>query len=94
MSHKVAVFLLACVFSPAVDAQLDKIIGGLGSRNNPSDAKTASGLKEALQIGTDHAVDSRENRMATSRTMPLRFSCPTNFVLRRRDCVWRAWAAR
>lgn len=57
MSHKVAVFLLACVFSPAVDAQLDKIIGGLGSRNNPSDAQTASGLKEALQIGTDHAVD-------------------------------------
>ena len=57
MSHKVAVFLLAFVFSSAVDAQLDKIIGGLGSRNNPSDGKTASGLKEALQIGTDHAVD-------------------------------------
>ena len=57
MSHKVTVLLLAFVFSPAVDAQLDKIIGGLGSRNNPSDAKTASGLKEALQIGTDHAVD-------------------------------------
>jgi hypothetical protein len=53
----VAVFLLAFVFSPTVDAQLDKIIGGLGSRSNPSDGKTASGLKEALQIGTDHAVD-------------------------------------
>jgi hypothetical protein len=57
MLHKVAVFLLAFVFSPPVDAQLDKIIGGLGSRNNPNDGKTASGLKEALQIGTDHAVD-------------------------------------
>src|ERR1700712_3914201 len=57
MSHKVAVVLLAFVFSPVLNAQLDKIIGGLGNRNNPGDAKTASGLKEALQIGTDHAVD-------------------------------------
>lgn len=57
MAHKVAVFLLAFVFSPAIDAQLDRIIGGLGSRNNSTDGKTASGLKEALQIGTDHAVD-------------------------------------
>ena len=57
MSPKLAVLLLAFVFSPAVDAQLDKIIGGLGSRDNSSDARTASGLKEALQIGTDHAVD-------------------------------------
>ena len=57
MSHKVTVLLLAFVFSPAGEAQLDKIIGGLGGRNNVSDAKTASGLKEALQIGTDHAVD-------------------------------------
>lgn len=57
MSPKVAALLLVFVFSPAVDAQLDKIIGGLGSRNNSSDARTASGLKEALQIGTDHAVD-------------------------------------
>jgi hypothetical protein len=48
---------LAFVFSPPAYAQLDKIIGGLGNHNNPGDAKTASGLKEALQIGTDHAVD-------------------------------------
>lgn len=50
-------FFLAFVFTPAVDCQLDKIIGGLGNHNNPSEAKTASGLKEALQVGTDHAVD-------------------------------------
>ena len=35
-------------------AQLDKILGGLGGQ---SDTKAAAGLKEALQIGTDHAVD-------------------------------------
>jgi len=38
-------------------AQLDRILGGLGSRSNQDDSKTASGLKEALEIGTDHAVD-------------------------------------
>jgi Protein of unknown function (DUF4197) len=53
----VVVFLLAFAFSPVIDAQLDKITGGLGNRNNSSDGKTASGLKEALQIGTDRAVD-------------------------------------
>lgn len=57
MRQKVAGILLAFMFSPSLPAQIDRIIGGLGNRNNPGDAKTASGLKEALQIGTDHAVD-------------------------------------
>jgi hypothetical protein len=52
--------LLALALAPPADAQLDKILGGLGNRGsagNTSDSTTASGLKEALRIGTDHAVD-------------------------------------
>jgi len=39
------------------NAQIGKVFEGLGNRGETSDSKTASGLKEALQIGTDHAVD-------------------------------------
>lgn len=46
-----ALFLALAI--PA-EAQLDKIFKGLGG---PSDAKAASGLKEALSVGTDRAVD-------------------------------------
>ena len=94
MSHKIAALMLAFVFSPAGEAQLDKIIGGLGIRNNVSDAKTASGLKEASRSEPITRSISLENRTGTSRTSPLRFSCPTNFVQRRRDCGWRVWVAR
>ena len=38
-------------------AQFGKILDRLGAGAGPSDAKSASGLKEALRIGTDHAVD-------------------------------------
>ena len=41
-----------------VSAQLDRILKGLGigEKSGLSDAKISSGLKEALQIGTDNAV--------------------------------------
>jgi hypothetical protein len=52
-----ALFLAAMVLVLPANAQLDKILGGLGNRGTPSDSKTASGLKEALQVGTDRAVD-------------------------------------
>jgi hypothetical protein len=55
MSSRLALLLLAFALDPPAHAQLDKIFGGLGG--NQSDSKTASGLKEALRIGTDHAVD-------------------------------------
>lgn len=48
--------LMLALVLPA-NAQLEKILEGLGSPGNQSDSKTASGLKEALQVGTDHAVD-------------------------------------
>ena len=48
--------LILALVLPA-NAQLEKILGGLGSPGNQSDSKTASGLKEDLQVGTDHAVD-------------------------------------
>ena len=38
-------------------AQLDGVLRGLGNRGNQNDSKTASGLQEALRIGTEHAVD-------------------------------------
>jgi hypothetical protein len=48
--------LLATASAPA-PAQLDEIFGRLGARPGQDDNKTSSGLKEALRIGTDHAVD-------------------------------------
>ena len=48
---------MALALALPAHAQFDKVLQGLGGRGNQSDSKTASGLKEALQIGTDHAVD-------------------------------------
>lgn len=48
--------LFLAAMQPA-PAQLDKILGGLGAHSGPDNKRTASGLKEALQIGTDHSVD-------------------------------------
>lgn len=49
--------LLAVTLAVTANAQLDKILSGIGKSSNQSDSKTSSGLKEALQIGTEHAVD-------------------------------------
>jgi len=49
--------LLAALALDLPGAQFGKIFEGLGKGGNPGDSKTASGLKEALRIGTDHAVD-------------------------------------
>ena len=57
MSHKMILSLLTLSLVVPAYAQLDRILGGLGNRSNQDDSKTASGLKEALEIGTDHAVD-------------------------------------
>ena len=54
MSRIPALCFAALLLALPAHAQLDKIFGGLGGQ---SDTKTAAGLKEALQIGTDHAVD-------------------------------------
>ena len=57
MWHKLILSSLILALVLPANAQLEKILGGLGSPGNQSDSKTASGLKEALQIGTDHAID-------------------------------------
>jgi hypothetical protein len=57
MSHTLSVSLLAVALALPANAQFGKILEGLSGRAEPSDSKSASGLKEALQIGTDHAVD-------------------------------------
>ncbi len=53
----IGMFILLTAF-PA-SAQLDRIFKGLGigEKGGPSDAKIGSGLKEALQIGTENAVN-------------------------------------
>ena len=49
---------LALTVAMTANAQFDKILSGIGGKpNSAGDAKTSSGLKEALQIGTEHAVD-------------------------------------
>ena len=57
MCQRMGIAWLALLLNMPANAQFGKIFEGLGSRGDTSDSKTASGLKEALQIGTDHAVD-------------------------------------
>jgi hypothetical protein len=49
--------LLALGLAQPASAQFGGILDRLGNRGGPSESTTASGLKEALKIGTDHAVD-------------------------------------
>ncbi|HEY6392075.1 MAG TPA: DUF4197 domain-containing protein [Bryobacteraceae bacterium] len=56
MLHKLSLFILTIAMVLPSNAQLGKVLEGLSNRGGPSDSKTASGLKEALQIGADHAV--------------------------------------
>ena len=55
----VASLLIAVITAPA-SAQVEQLLrglGGLAPQSGPSDAKVASGLKEALQVGTQNAVN-------------------------------------
>jgi hypothetical protein len=56
MPYKLTIPCLMLALVVPATAQLDSILKGL-TGGAPSDSTTASGLKEALQIGTDHAVD-------------------------------------
>src|SRR5437870_5542206 len=56
-----AFMLIVCVLlgASSASAQIDQILkglGGKGKQSGPGDAKIGSGLKEALQIGTENAV--------------------------------------
>jgi len=55
--QKLAISCFVVALGLPVNAQLGGVLKGLSSSSNQSDSRTASGLKEALQIGTDHAVD-------------------------------------
>jgi hypothetical protein len=57
MSHRLTIPLLAFVLALSASAQPDKILQGLGGHEKQSESKTASGLTEALQIGSEHALD-------------------------------------
>ena len=57
MSPMVTLTLLTLALALSASAQPDKILQVLGGHDQQSDSKTGSGLKEALQIGTEHAVD-------------------------------------
>lgn len=57
MSQKLSLLMLAVVLALPANAQFGKVLDGLTKRSSgPADSKSASGLKEALRIGTDHAV--------------------------------------
>ena len=56
MTRRLTLPLLTLVLALSASAQADKILQGLGGHDQ-GDSRTASGLKEALQIGTEHAVD-------------------------------------
>ncbi|MDA0205043.1 MAG: DUF4197 domain-containing protein [Acidobacteria bacterium] len=57
MLRNLSLFILAAALALPANAQFGKVLKGLGDRGAPTDSKSASGLKEALQIGTDHTVD-------------------------------------
>jgi hypothetical protein len=57
MTNKLGLLICTVLLALPMDAQFDKIFEGLTNRGGPSEAKSSSGLKEALQIGTEHAVD-------------------------------------
>jgi len=57
MSHNLSLFILAAALALPANAQFGKVLKGLGDSGAPTDSKSASGLKEALQIGADRAVD-------------------------------------
>ena len=61
MSYKFGVAILTAVLAMPANAQIGKVLEGLTMRGGAGDAKNASGLKEALMIGTDHAVDLTGN---------------------------------
>jgi hypothetical protein len=56
MSNRLKLTFLAVVLVLPANAQFGKALEGLTNRGGPSDSKSASGIKEALQIGADHAV--------------------------------------
>ncbi|HNY39513.1 MAG TPA: DUF4197 domain-containing protein [Bryobacteraceae bacterium] len=57
MPSKLIVALLATALTTPASPQFGTILQGLGIGNKQSETKVASGLKEALRIGTDNAVN-------------------------------------
>jgi hypothetical protein len=52
-----AVVLFCTAAFPALQPQLDGVLKGLGGKQPANDGQVASGLKEALSVGTTKAVD-------------------------------------
>lgn len=57
MPRQLQLFALAVLLALPVHAQFGKVLDAIRGKASSSDAKSASGLKEALRIGTDRAVD-------------------------------------
>ena len=77
MQHKPTLALLALAFALPVPGQLDRILRGAGNRGE-SDSKAASGLKEALRIGTDRAVDLTGTTDGFLRNEAIKILLPQN----------------
>jgi hypothetical protein len=57
MTVRICTFVAAIALAVPAGAQLDKIIAGLSGNGAPDASLAAAGLKEALRISTDHAID-------------------------------------
>ena len=57
MLRLIVVPLLALALASSAHAQFEKILKGAGGNKKDDDSKTSSGLKEALQVGAERAVD-------------------------------------
>ena len=57
MFTKLTIPILSLALALPASAQLGKILQGIGRPGNSNESTTASGLKEALQIGTENAVN-------------------------------------
>lgn len=78
MIRALAVTAVLLLMAPSVSAQLDRVLKGLGvgQQSGLSDAKIASGLKEALQIGTANAVKTTGRRDGYFRNEAIKILMP------------------
>lgn len=76
MSNTLAVSMLTVALAAPLDAQFGKILERLGNRGGPNESKSASGLKEALQIGTDRAVDVTGTKNGFFKNQAIRILLP------------------
>jgi len=92
MFRKVTLSLLAFVLVLPANAQIGKVFESLSNRGETTDPKTASGLKEALQIGTDHAVDLTGTTNGFFKNEVIKILLPEKLRTAEKMMRMQAWA--